>query len=1198
MPASLRLFTLLLCLWAGYLQAATYAYRNDVFSYDTPSANAITVGWHATGASPACTSYPLGDDDWADIVFANATTPVNNFTFTFAGTAYTQARIYSNGMIVFGTDNSGFWRQFSNSNLPITSAAPAYSGCNSGVPANLIIPYWTDIVAGTGNSTTGASIQYEILGTAPNRRLVISWVNVKLYNQTTRYNFQVALYESPVGGQNSNFKYQYTNGSSTGSAATVGVQVSTTDYTLYSYNSAFIDPTAGSAILWYPANQLSAKGAEYRFDESSWNGTPGEVKDTSGNGQNAVRVGAATNVSNGKICRGGSFTANTSNATIDGVSTPITPINAGSFDFWYNANAKWNTADAMLLDASLTTSAPFFFEKTAAGALKISVTDSSGTVLTLTSANQTFAAGTWHHVGASWNMRPGSNQTLLQIFLDGTLLTSLRTTSTGSTAALAKMLIGDNATANITPNGGTGNGANGLIDEVNIYPTEINVSQAAADMNATRTTCTSVDHFHVIHNGTAVTCDIAPVTIQAHDSNHALISLSGVTLALSTSTAHGNWSNISGGSINTINNLGNGSATYVFSNESSMIFGLQDTTAESLTISATSGTVTTTSGSATPCTASDYTFGTTCNAPLSFVQAGFRVVDSNGNPVTPQTAGVMSGTYYLQAIKAGTTTSACTSLFPANTPVTLNLGFECNNPLTCKTGTFNFVPGTGAGTAGNIASNANGAITATTGNYTAKALTFNAASPLPAVPFTFSYSDVGQIRLWASYTPSGGSNISGNAQFVVAPASFAFSTLPSSPIKAGQPFNVTVTAMNGASSPVATPNFGLETTPETFNLTYQKCQPTGTGASNGNFTAGSLGTVLNGATIVSNSNWSEVGNIDLTATLASGSYLGSGKTVTGNTGKTGVCTNAGAGNIGTFVPDHFLAVVTQGCTAGVTKFTYSGQPFIFQVTAMNGLATPTTTVNYDGSANTSPNFANNASLSETTGAAGTLSGSVPKAAFVQGVANLNTAATEPFFTFTTPLTAPTQITVRASGDASSSGYEQNSTTLIRSGRLKLSNAFGSEKSTLLVPIQTQFWSASWITNTSDSCSVIPTNAVALSNYTGTLSATSFGATPVSCASGYCSSSNIKVTNGQSYLQLPPPSPTTGSVSLAIDLGNSGVDQSCLASHGGTGAALPWLRGMFGTCTAASSYTADPSATASFGIYTPETRKAVHVRELF
>ncbi|MFM2119272.1 MAG: hypothetical protein RL722_740, partial [Pseudomonadota bacterium] len=40
----------------------------------------------------------------------------------------------------------------------------------------------------------------------------------------------------------------------------------------------------------------------------------------------------------------------------------------------------------------------------------------------------------------------------------------------------------------------------------------------------------------------------------------------------------------------------------------------------------------------------------------------------------------------------------------------------------------------------------------------------------------------------------------------------------------------------------------------------------------------------------------------------------------------------------------------------------------------------------------------------------------------------------------------------------------------------------------------------------------------------------------------------------------------------------------------------WLRAQNGAC--ATGWASDPSARASFGIYSAETRKTVHVREIF
>lgn len=192
------------------------------------------------------------------------------------------------------------------------------------------------------------------------KRFVITWNNVALYgNVATRYSFQIVLYES-AAGVNGNFKFQYTTGSTTGTGATVGVQLSTTDYTQYAYNQNFIDTVVGTSILWYPANQLAGKAAEYRFDEGAWIGTAGEVKDTSGNSRDASRLGNSANVAGGKLCRGGSFTNNTLNTTIDAVATPIVPASQGSVSFWYKSTNAWNVADTMLFDATTVAARPFF----------------------------------------------------------------------------------------------------------------------------------------------------------------------------------------------------------------------------------------------------------------------------------------------------------------------------------------------------------------------------------------------------------------------------------------------------------------------------------------------------------------------------------------------------------------------------------------------------------------------------------------------------------------------------------------------------------------------------------------------------------------------------------------------------------------------------------------------------------------------
>jgi MSHA biogenesis protein MshQ len=325
--------------------------------------------------------------------------------------------------------------------------------------------------------------------------------------------------------------------------------------------------------------------------------------------------------------------------------------------------------------------------------------------------------------------------------------------------------------------------------------------------------------------------------------------------------------------------------------------------------------------------------------------------------------------------------------------------------------------------------------------------------------------------------------------------------------------------------------------------------------------------------------WSEVGKGDLTATLASAGYLASSFKPSGSTGT--------GGAVGRFTPHHFDVAVTPACSG----FSYAAQPFSVTVTAKNGLATPTTTVNYDGSSSTAPNFSKAATLSDAPtlgmGSFGS-TGAIAATLFVKGVAITAT----PAYTFTNKTTAAQTLAVRATDadSISSSGYAEGSTPL-RSGRLRLSNAFGSEKSALAVPVQAQYWSGNaWVLNSADSCTNVPASAVVRARYYDNHGAVSSAWTSTASA--------IAITAGNGTLTLGAPSPTTtGSIDLALNLGSSAVDQSCLATHpAGTGAARPWLRAQNGACSTLSDR--DPSARASFGIYVPETRKTIHVRELF
>lgn len=136
---------------------------------------------------------------------------------------------------------------------------------------------------------------------------------------------------------------------------------------------------------------------------------------------------------------------------------------------------------------------------------------------------------------------------------------------------------------------------------------------------------------------------------------------------------------------------------------------------------------------------------------------------------------------------------------------------------------------------------------------------------------------------------------------------------------------------------------------------------------------------------------------------------------------------------------------------------------------------------------------------------------------------------------------------------------------------------------LQMPVQAQYWSGkSWVINNDDSCTTLPTNAFA---YSGALA----GQTSVT--------SEVMLNGGNGNVTLSPPTNgTSGSLDIALNLGTGGSDQSCLTSHGGSGANAPWLRSRNGNC--ATTDDRDPWARATFGIYSPETRRLIYVHDAF
>jgi MSHA biogenesis protein MshQ len=470
------------------------------------------------------------------------------------------------------------------------------------------------------------------------------------------------------------------------------------------------------------------------------------------------------------------------------------------------------------------------------------------------------------------------------------------------------------------------------------------------------------------------------------------------------------------------------------------------------------------------------------------------------------------------------------------------------------------------------------------------------------------YADAGKVMVMINDTgPGSPGRASVTPTFV--PAKFQIA-LPSGQYVAGQDFYPKVTALNVNNN--ATPNFGKESPPQNAGLAAVACRPNN---NNGLLTYAVSAT--DGGVQTFKASWSEVGYIDLVASFPSGDYLGSKMAPAAAT--TNAATPPGCtGAAGLFGPAYFT-FDTDGAwkrTASVANATrlqyYSGEPAIqLTVTARN--LQNAVTQNYAGAYARDLVFTavDPASGGAFTGAAGTFSRStgyaptdltgtaqIRAADFGANGAAPGTAKWNGSYTFSTAPAAPTLLRVRVTEQpgviypASSSAIPNNMTTgveptlLIRSGRVRIPNRFGSAGTLLKIPVSLEYWTGqTWVLNTDDSATVIPAGAV------------SVGTSP------FTVKTDLGVfTSGAATLGLTPPDKSgRGSIPVAFNLGSGTANTSCYAAKQAmtanvAGAGMAFLRSVDPACAAAG--VVDPSGMATFGVYAPENKRIIHMREVF
>lgn len=190
-----RLVPALLILIPGAALAQTYSVRMEPITYEAMPTNGFPGGETPidffTSSTQWHESEHLVNIPWA---------------FNFYGEQFSVMRAGADGLVTFGNDPA-----IAMDPDPIPTAA---------APNNLVAIWWTRLLC--NSSSNIGIVRSQVVGTAPNRRLVVDWPNCRAWGITsTRFKFQIWLTE---GSDDIEVRYGLDVGTSTAVQASVGVE--------------------------------------------------------------------------------------------------------------------------------------------------------------------------------------------------------------------------------------------------------------------------------------------------------------------------------------------------------------------------------------------------------------------------------------------------------------------------------------------------------------------------------------------------------------------------------------------------------------------------------------------------------------------------------------------------------------------------------------------------------------------------------------------------------------------------------------------------------------------------------------------------------------------------------------------------------------------------------------------------------------
>lgn len=919
--------------------------------------------------------------------------------------------------------------------------------------------------------------------------------------------------------------------------------------------------------------------ADWRFEESRWNGTPGEVADSSGNRRSGTARNATTALRSPAIagepgtCGYASF-----DGKKDGIDIPhhddLNGSNARTYTAWIHPRSNDKTRHIVgkqvfsgghdLSQMGLFASQNWLYGR----AITLAGTHNVRTALP--------PLDHWSHIalvfdGTSLSLYVGGSRVETTTFDATTLVEN------GLPFAIGKRPESDQ------------DSFHGFIDEVRIYGTPLSGPEIHAVSTETHECATAAVRFVINHDGNGVNCQPETISVSVRDLDGTVLSRYDESITLDTQTGTGSWTLVSGTGLFHDSTAGDGVASYTFS--------ARDAGTASFALDYTHGPQTVDVDVYDGASRDDDSEG-----DLSFAPSAYAITQtalSNPPPLAlPNTLGAQTAGQEFEIHLAAFGTSAddpeCGIIESYSGARSMRFWSDPIDP--------SVAPLAATIDSRTIASNEARA--------SSQAVQFSQGQAVVLA----RYKDVGQIAIHALDDSSATAIRGSTGSFVSRPADFTIvavenaegETNPesSSPTgdffaRAGAPFTVVVEARDAEGS--RTPSYGLEAVPEGIRLrSAELVAPIG--GRNGSLDDGAIenadsfsATTPAGRFTGTTFAYDEVGAIRLEASVADADYLGAG-------GVTGTASSV----VGRFAPSRFE--ITQNVprfrtACGIGAFTWMGQPFRYAideearltVRAVN--AAGATTANYAGdwwrlthdSLDNRAYTVGGASIDES-GLPGT--DSDPEI-----VSNGDGTGTLRFSTGTglifaravprAPFDAEIQLSIDVldeddtayalnpfvvGGTSLGMGIAFDISKRFQFGRLRIENAHGSELVDLPMSLRTQSFDGDvFVDDGNDSCSQIDEASLAFTREPAALSARP-------------SIGNKPLLAGDGSLVLAAPN-LDGTVDIVIDLGSSGAD-------------LPWLRydwpedgnldGLFDD---------DPRARATFGIWEGRDQ-LIFVREMY